>query len=251
MSIPEINILHDQEQVADAFALFLALATRHQPNLTIALSGGSTPRLLFQRLANDYADRIDWSGVHFFWVDERCVAPDHEESNFGMTKRLLLDHINIPAANVHRIKGESDPQKEAHRYSKEIAKYVPGGEKGLPAFDIVLLGMGDDGHTASIFPDQLALLTAGAIAVAARHPGTGQQRISLSGPVINNGRQIIFLVTGAGKAGRVREVLLHEGDWETYPAAHIEARNGRLLWFLDEPAAAELPRTGLRESMTT
>ncbi len=249
MPKPEINILRDQGQVADAFALFLALTIRQRPRTTIALSGGSTPQLLFRRLAEDYAGRIDWSGVHLFWGDERCVPPGHEDSNYGMTKRLLLDRVDIPAANVHRIRGEADPREEAHRYSAEIMERVPE-EKGLPAFDIVLLGLGDDGHTASIFPDQLSLLAVEAVAVTARHPGTGQQRISLSGPVINNGRHIAFLVTGAGKAGRVREVLQHEGAWQGYPAAHVEARNGRLLWFIDRAAARGLPEAELPGSAT-
>lgn len=250
MPTPEINIFRDQAQVADAFALFLAMASRRRPRTTIALSGGSTPQLLFRRLAEDYADRIDWSTLHLFWGDERCVPPDHEDSNYGMTKRLLLDRVDIPAANVHRIRGEDDPRREAHRYSAEIMEHVPE-EQGLPAFDIVLLGLGEDGHTASIFPDQRSLLTVEAVAVPARHPETGQQRISLSGPVINNGRHIAFLVTGAGKADRVREILLQEGKWQEFPAAHIEARNGRLLWFLDQAAARGLPEQGLPGGRTT
>lgn len=242
MPSPRIHVFQDPQDVAAACARFLATTFGSRSRTTVALSGGSTPRLLFQRLAKDYAERIDWSKIQFFWGDERCVPLDHEDSNYGMTRRLLLEHIDIPEANVHRIKGEGVPHREAHRYSAEVLEFVPE-ENGLPAFDIVLLGMGEDGHTASIFPDQLSLLTAEAIAVPAYHPATRQPRISLSGPAISNAKHIAFLVTGAGKAERVREVLLREGKWQDYPAAHIEARNGALLWFLDRAAARHLPKT--------
>ena len=241
MPNPRIHIFEAPGDVAAAVARFLAASSEARPRTTVALSGGSTPRLLFQRLAEDYAERIDWSKMHFFWGDERCVPPDHEDSNYGMTRKLLLEHIDIPETNVHRIRGEAVPRKEAHRYSAEVMELVPE-ENDLPAFDIVLLGLGEDGHTASIFPDQLSLLTAEAIAVPAHHPATGRPRISLSGPVISNARHIAFLVTGAGKAERVREVLLREGKWQGYPAAHIDARQGTLSWFLDRAAARHLPK---------
>ena len=126
-------------------------------NINIAISGGNTPKLLFEVLAKDYKDKIDWSKINFYWADERCVSPDSNESNFGMTFNFLFNKINIPESNIHRIYGENDPASEAVRYSEELRKNI-FLSNGFPKFDLILLGMGDDGHTASIFPDQMELL---------------------------------------------------------------------------------------------
>jgi len=235
MNQPDIHIHPDKQRVAEAFALFLAYWLKPRERATIALSGGSTPKLLFRHLADLYRDRIDWSKVHFFWGDERCVPPDHEESNYGMTRELLLQYIAIPEGNVHRIRGEADPGEEAQRYGEVIQEFVPKAN-GRPAFDLMILGMGDDGHTASIFPDQLELLKAEGPCAVASHPESGQQRITLTGPVINNAGLISFLVTGADKAPRIEEIFQKKGNWENYPAAHIQPERGELHWFLDEEA---------------
>lgn len=239
MNQPDIHIHPDRQRVAAAFALFLAYWLKPRKRATIALSGGSTPRLLFRHLADQYRDRIDWTRVHFFWGDERCVPPGHAESNYGMTRDLLLQHIAIPEENVHRIRGEAEPKTEAKRYGEEIREHVAKTD-GRPAFDLVLLGMGDDGHTASIFPDRMQLLTAEDPCAVAEHPESGQQRITLTGPVINNAGMITFLVTGAGKAERVEGILQKKGNWKSYPAAHIQPKRGALHWFLDEEAGAAL-----------
>lgn len=236
MQDPHISIYKDNPQVAESFAVFLAFWLKQRNRVTIALSGGSTPTLLFRHLAEQYRDRIDWSKVHFFWGDERCVPPDDAESNYGTARELLLQYIAIPAGNIHRIRGEAEPAEEARRYEAEIREFVPNAGN-LPAFDLVLLGMGSDGHTASIFPDQMELLEADSLCSVARHPETGQQRITLTGPVINNARQVAFLVTGAGKAEKVEEVIKKKGAWKDYPAAHIDPERGDLYWFLDAEAA--------------
>lgn len=236
MSSPQINTYSDPARVAEAAAVFFAYLLPWQEKVTVALSGGSTPMLLFQHLYADYRDRLDWSKVHFFWGDERCVPPDHPESNYGVAEQLLLHHPGIPPANIHRIRGEADPVAEAKRYAEELKEAVPL-VNGVPAFDLLLLGMGDDGHTASIFPDQLSLLTTPEWCAVAHHPVSGQARITLTGQVLNNAHRVAFLVTGAGKAGRVREVLMQEGDWRQFPAAHVRPTHGQLYWFLDDAAA--------------
>ncbi|MEL7342864.1 MAG: 6-phosphogluconolactonase, partial [Bacteroidota bacterium] len=165
----------------------------------IALSGGSTPRLLFEYLSEHFRESIPWGDVHLWWGDERCVPPDHEESNYLMTKETLLKGVILPPENVHRIKGENSPADEAVRYANEMKKSIPQ-KNDLPVFDLIYLGLGTDGHTASIFPDRMDLLTSTDLTAVASHPESGQTRISLTGPVLNNARKIAFLVTGASKA---------------------------------------------------
>ena len=235
----DVHIFPDNEAVAAGFAEWLVGWLRKQGKANIALSGGSTPRLLFRLLAEEYGEEVNWEKIHLFWGDERCVPPDDEQSNYGMTQELLLRHIDIPLANIHRIRGEEDPRAEAERYGKIIGEELKS-EEGYTVFDLIILGMGADGHTASIFPQQKELLMADAICAVATHPESGQKRITLTGPVINRARQVAFLVTGAGKADKVRQIIQEDGDWSSYPAAHIRPISGNLDWFLDEAAAVGL-----------
>ncbi|GJM35828.1 MAG: 6-phosphogluconolactonase [Saprospiraceae bacterium] len=235
-----LHIFEDNPGVAAAFAEWLAQWLERKDKATIALSGGSTPQLLFQVLSEQYSDRIDWSVVHFFWGDERCVSPDNPESNFGMTRDLLLKNIDIPQSNIHRVRGEANPQAEAPRYGEEIRRRVDPGAEGLPQFDLIILGMGSDGHTASIFPHQMELLTSSKICAIAIHPESGQHRISLTGPVINAAAQVAFLVTGESKQEKVSAILQKQGNYLDYPSAHIHPTSGALHWFLDRAAAAGL-----------
>lgn len=206
--------------------------------VTVCLSGGSTPKLLFQELAANHRDAIQWSRVHFFWGDERCVQPDDEQSNFGQCKALLLDKIEIPAANIHRVMGENDPQAEAVRYGQTILEHVHVNDQSLPEFDLMILGMGGDGHTASIFPHQMELMTSEKICEVAVHPESGQLRVSVTGPVINAAKEVVFLITGAGKAEVLATVV--DGSGTQYPATHVKPKDGDLVFFLDEAAAAKL-----------
>lgn len=233
------HIYADNPAVANAFAEWLVDWLRGRSRTTIALSGGSTPKLLFQILADKYAGQVDWSGVHFFWGDERCVPPDHIDSNYGMTKTLLLDHIEIPSSNVHRIRGEEEPVAEAARYSQEILSAVSAVD-GRPAFDLIILGMGGDGHTASIFPHQMHLLEETTICGVATHPTSGQKRITINGPVLNHAYQVAFLVTGEAKAEKVQIILEKQAGYQAFPAAHIDPAGGITHWFLDEAAARQL-----------
>jgi 6-phosphogluconolactonase len=227
------------ESAAVEFSLVCEEVISEKGKINIALSGGSTPLLLFKILSEDYLDKISWNKVSFFWVDERCVPPDDIDSNYGMTKKYLLDHIRIPDANVHRIFGENDPESEAKRYS-EILNLNIRVRNGFPEFDLILLGMGDDGHTASIFPDQIKLIDSNSICAVAVKPDSTQMRITLTGKVINNAKQIYFLVTGNSKARVVADILEKRNDYMKYPAARIESDNGELKWFIDRDAAALL-----------
>jgi 6-phosphogluconolactonase len=237
-----IKISESQNELAAELAGELSeminkAAFRKKP-LTIALSGGSTPHLLFSELGDHYSEKTEWGYVHFFWGDERCVAPDDPDSNFGMTRSAFLDKINIPASNIHRIKGESIPEQEAVRYSREIKKITRSGNN-LPVFDLIILGLGNDGHTASIFPKNRELLFSDKICEVAVHPVTGQKRVTLTGPVINNAENIIFLVTGSAKAEVVADIIEKPGE-VSYPAASVEPAHGILKWYLDLDAASML-----------
>jgi 6-phosphogluconolactonase len=191
--------------------------------------------LLFSVLSDKYNDIIDWSRVNIFWVDERCVPPEDPESNYGMTKRILLDKTGIPDSNVFRMRGEADPAKEAERYSDLVAGHTRK-RNGLPFFDIVLLGMGDDGHTASIFPGNEHLLHSNRVCETAMHPVTHQRRITLTAKVINNSGTVFFIVTGEKKAHLVEMIYRHNEDSKNLPAAQIRSTGGSTLWLLDDEA---------------
>lgn len=222
------------ESTAAGLAEYFEKWVSQKQPFTVALSGGSTPRLLFRHLARHYRERIDWSGIHFFWGDERCVPPDHPDSNYLMTADSLLRHIEIPAENVHRIRGEAEPQAEAARYGTEIRKFVAEMD-GLPVFDLIILGLGEDGHTASIFPDQMDLMDTNDICAVATHPDSGQKRITLTGKVISGAEKVAFLVTGSAKRSVVQSIREQSGNWKHYPASYIRSRH-TLFWFLDEAA---------------
>ncbi|MDW3648339.1 MAG: 6-phosphogluconolactonase [Bacteroidia bacterium] len=234
------KIYADPERVAEQFARHLAewMAESEQEHFHIALSGGSTPRLLFDLLARDYANKFPWDIMHFWWGDERCVPPDDADSNFGMTRKHLLDHIDIPEGNIHRVRGENDPATEAIRYGKTIQEFLPI-RNGWPVFDLIMLGLGTDGHTASIFPHQMELLEDPNVCVVATHPDSGQKRISLSGGVINEGERIAFLATGVSKAEKYSEIVEQKGSFESYPASYIHPEKGELYWFIDQAAAGQ------------
>ena len=176
----------------------------------IALSGGSTPLSIFRQLA-EQTSREEWSHVSLYWGDERCVPPGDPESNYGNARELLLDPLGLDKDLIHRIRGEEEPHGEAERYGKELLKYLPS-ENGFPVFDWIWLGLGEDGHTASIFPEQIELWTSGSPCIVASQPVTGQTRISVSGGVINAAKRVSFIVSGAEKAGVIKEIFFNCRD---------------------------------------
>lgn len=205
----------------------------------IALSGGSTPKKLFRALVKKHHDSIPWERVHFWWGDERCVSPESEESNFRLANESLFQKIPVPSKNIHRIHGENIPETEAKRYSDELMMQLQIVEN-VPLFDLILLGLGEDGHIASIFPDHLDLFHTDSYCAATEHPETGQKRITLTGKVINHARNIFFMVTGENKALRVSEIMNNEEVAKKHPAWHVDPIHGSLTWFIDEPAASQI-----------
>jgi 6-phosphogluconolactonase len=221
--------------------LFLEGARRailHRGRFTVALSGGSSPAPLFRRIAeNASGSGIDWGKAHVFWVDERCVPPDHAESNYRLAREQLLDLLPSVNAVIHRIPGELSPREAARCYEEDLARSFPG--ESVPLFDQIWLGLGPDGHTASLFPGSEEQGSVGRTAVAVYVEKLRSHRVTLTLPVINNARRVIFLVTGAGKANIVAEIL--EGKEGTrYPAGHVAPTAGTLTWLLDADAGGGL-----------
>ncbi len=201
--------------------------------LNLAVSGGSTPKYLFTLLAEEaYRTQIPWENVRFFWVDERCVEPTDSESNFGMTYDALLQYAFVPAQNIFRMKGEDIPDNEAQRYTHLLRKELPV-KNGFPVFDLILLGIGDDGHTASIFPNNLQILDSEKAVEVTTHPVSGQKRITLTGKTINHADQVIFLVNGENKAVIIREILQQTPASKKYPASYIHNYAGKIDFYLD------------------
>jgi 6-phosphogluconolactonase len=235
----EVNIAESPDNLARGVGRMLVSMVRNsgQGRFDIALSGGTTPGILFDQLASEYVGLPEWQRIHLWWGDERCVSPGEDESNFRMAHERLISRVPVPNANIHRIRGEADPVSEASRYADEIRKSLSmRGE--WPVFDLILLGMGDDGHTASIFPDRMDLISSDSICAVAVHPVSGQKRITLTGNVINNASQVIIMVGGRRKANIVSRVMNNADQASALPVFHIQPKYGRLTWFLDSEAAA-------------
>ncbi|SKB78783.1 6-phosphogluconolactonase [Maribacter arcticus] len=235
----EVKVYQNKVKVAKEFSKFLIEKSSNKKVFHIALSGGSTPKIVFDVLAEEFSNDVDWSAIHLYWGDERCVAPDDEESNYRMTVEHLISKVDIPEENIHRIKGENDPKLEAKRYDHLLEKELPK-ELGLPQFDLVLLGMGDDGHTASIFPHEINLWISPDNCEVAIHPESGQRRVSITGRIINNAKTVVFLVTGDSKSEKVRIIIEREEGYLKYPASHVSPKTKDLIWFLDAAAAQQL-----------
>ena len=200
----------------------------------MALAGGSTPRSMYAQLAAaPFASMVEWSKVQVLWGDERCVPPDDKASNYRMAREALLDHVPVAAANVHRIRGEDDPNEAAAAYEREMQR-----------MDLVLLGLGEDGHTASLFPGAVAAHDDPRRVIAVRAPVVPAWRVTLTPVVINAATEVAFLVAGAAKAGVVQRVLEGPRRPHKLPAQLIAPASGRVAWFLDAAAAAELRGRG-------
>jgi 6-phosphogluconolactonase len=210
----------------------------------IAISGGTTPKSMFQLLADPaeaFLKQVPWDRIELYWVDERCVPPDHPESNYRMTKEALLSKVPLPAERVHRMEGELDPEVAAARYESVIRNTFRLEGAETPTFDLILLGMGDDGHTASLFPHTGALNEMSHIVVPNHVPQKDTWRITLTWPVINQGREVAFLIEDEEKAEVLHDVFLGPYQPETYPSQLIRPASGRLGLLLDRAAAAKLP----------
>jgi 6-phosphogluconolactonase len=242
----EIRIFETPALLANSLAddivrRIVASASREKP-YSVALSGGSSPELLYSFLFDEFADSIPWEFVHLFWSDERCVPPDDADSNFGMVQKHLVQKTGLPSQNVHRIKGEGDPIIESARYSGELSSMLPMRNE-VPVLDLILLGMGEDGHTASIFPGRSDLLSSERLCEVAVHPKTGQKRITLTLKVINNSEAVVFIVTGKNKAGVLSKILGNEAERMSFPVAHVKPEYGSIDWYIDKLAGSFLDET--------
>ncbi len=244
-----LNILDDSNLLAKEVAeRFLTLALGYmseKAQFTVALAGGITPRLLYQKLSEDkYAEKVPWAKTFLFFGDERCVAHTDPESNYLLVKNTLASKVAIPTVNVNRLEGQdTDPKEAAHEYENTIKTFFELQPGEFPSFDLMLLGLGPDGHTASLFPGTKALNETEHICVANYVEKFGHHRITLTYPVINKAKNVFFLVTGASKADIVKDVL--QGEEGVYPAQFVNPINahdegGNLEWFLDKAAASKL-----------
>lgn len=237
-----VRVFPSREALAQSFAAILIKdLDRIEPDhyYTVALSGGSTPEYIFRFISDNYAERISWEKMLIFWGDERCVPPDDKESNYRMAYESLLQNVPLPDANIFRIRGEDDPATEARQYSELVTDMVPL-YRGIPQFDLMLLGLGDDGHIASIFPDRPDLFTSNQLFEVAHRPDKKQKRITATGRLINNSSKIYYIVTGKGKAAIVSDIIEGKSGSELYPASHVMPGSGHLVWMLDTGAASLL-----------
>ena len=204
-----------------------------------SLSGGNTPMQLYKLLGDSFHDKVDWTFVHFFWGDERCVPMDDAANSYGQTKKALFDKVNIPDENIHRVLSELEPDSAAKEYARTLKDFA---EPPLdwPRFDLVLLGMGDDGHTASLFPGSPVEADSPTLSVTANYQGRPANRVTLTPKVLNSSRNIIFLVTGKSKAETLRRVLGNLYTPEELPAQRIAPTDGNLDWLIDQEAGSLL-----------
>ena len=235
----DLKIYDSPEQLALKLSEeFLAAVNNKSGKFFVSVSGGSTPLIFFKQLAKSpFKEKVEWTKVHFYWCDERCVPPSDTESNFGEVKRSLFDNISIPEENIHRIRGEADPSTEAVRYANDIEHSLQFDSDDLPVFDWIFLGIGDDGHTASLFPGKKFLFLYSNITVVSQHPLSGQKRISLTKEVLCHAERTSFVVTGKGKAKILSEIINNIPASKNYPASEIKPLNGNLEWLVDKEAA--------------
>lgn len=247
MQEPQVNLFEDLEHLTAAAALDFSetviKSVREKGFALVALSGGSTPQPLFELLAQTpYRDSIPWSKIHFFWADERCVPSTDPQSNYGQVKRILLKNVPVTPGWVHPVNGNLPPNEAAEVYVSELAVFIED-EQDWPFFDWVLLGMGGDGHTASLFPgqDNPDESNSTVIAVTAHYQDRPANRVSMTPGVFNNAARVVFLVSGTAKAATLNKVLNGPYDPLNLPAQRVLPWHGSLAWFVDSAAAVELP----------
>jgi 6-phosphogluconolactonase len=245
MSKPTVHVLEDLQQVAtaavDEFVARAKRAIEHHGRFTVALSGGSTPKTMHTILAERSAKEprlVDWSRVQVFFGDERHVPPDHPDSNFRMAKETLLSKVPIPSANIHRVRCENpDAAKAAQEYDRELIKvFQLKGEDQMPRFDLIFLGMGPDGHTASLFPGTTAVHELKKRVVANWVPKFNTWRVTFTRPVINQAECVLLMVCGQDKAQPLHEVM-GQGSPDVYPVKYVQPTHGELIWLVDRAAA--------------
>lgn len=244
---PEVRVYPHAAAVAEAAAeVFAHEATRavaEHGRFLVALAGGTTPRAVYERLADEEQSgrrKLPWDAIEVFFGDERCVPPEHPDSNYRMAKVALLSRVPLPDANIHRIRGELAPAAAANDYEETLRRIIPRHHGGMPRLDLVMLGVGHDGHTASLFPGSPALKEHLHSVVATPGPQPDSWRVTLTLPALSGAASVLFLVIGAEKAPMLRRALRTDTTGATYPAQRVRPTAGWLRWFLDEAAASEL-----------
>ena len=241
---PGIRIFKNLDELsvraAEIFVGQAEKAIQERGRFSVVLNGGGTPERLFQFLATDFREKVDWSNVHFFWGDERCVPSSDPESSYGQARDLLLRHVPVVEAKVHRIKGELLPAEAAREYTRTLKEYA-AHPLDWPCFDLVYLGMGEDGHTASLFPGSPLAGTEPVLPVIAHYQERPAERVTLTPPVFNSAHRVVFMAVGDKKAATLAEVLSGRYNPELYPAQRIDPKDGKLIWLVDEDAASRLP----------
>jgi 6-phosphogluconolactonase len=243
----EIRILPDSaslfQAAANEFAGQTEAAVKAQNRFTVALSGGSTPRGMFSFLATNYHDRLPWNKMFFFWSDERHVPPDSPESNYRMAHDALLSKVPVRAANIFRVPAEKpDASQAAREYEETLRRFFKLPAGAFPPFDLILLGMGPDGHTASLFPETSAVHETERLVVSNWVEKFKTDRITFTAPLINHAKVVMFLIAGSDKSSALREVLEGHQPADLYPSKLIYPTSGRFIWLVDQAAAAELSR---------
>jgi 6-phosphogluconolactonase len=248
-AIPDVRVAGSVQDWAHQAAAFIASVSERailaNGRFIMALSGGSTPKTLYQTLASpEWKTRFEWQRIHFLFGDERCVPPDHQDSNFNMAQASFFHPLAIPPNHIFRMKGEGeDPLPVAREYEQTIRQLTQTQPPTMPRIDLVLLGLGDDGHTASLFPGTSALQETKKIVTIGQAPTGIRSRLTLTLGVLNQAAMVLFLVTGKGKADMVRRILEPTSEEDrSLPAAQITPGSGQLVWMLDQAAAAGLTR---------
>jgi 6-phosphogluconolactonase len=243
----KVKILLDPQSLsraaADRFVDISNQAIQTYGLFSVALSGGTTPQLLYTLLGSEpFSERVDWSKTHIFWGDERCVPPDNPESNFLKARQALLDHVPLPEENIHRILAELSPEQAAADYEETLLRFFSSladdEERAQASFDLVLLGMGDDGHTASLFPGTDVIYEDTRWVRALYVDKLAAWRVTLTPAILNRAKHIVFMVAGAGKSYTLQRVIYGSHHPERYPAQAIHTETGDLMWMVDEAAAS-------------
>src|SRR5216684_795707 len=246
MSEPKLIILNDPQELyvraAEETAHIAGESVCTHGEFTLCLSGGSTPAATYDLLATRFHLSVDWKEVQFYFGDERCVPPDHAESNFAMATRTMLSKLTLRPDQVHRMRGEDPPASAAAAYERELRKRFGLGDGEFPRFDLVLLGLGDNRHTASLFPGDPAIHETQRMVVPVEVDAAPRKRLTITPPVINNAQRIMFLVAGQGKAAAVKDVLEAPRDPDKFPAQIVAPHDGEVIWMLDKAAASLLSR---------
>lgn len=244
MAEPKLIILSDPNELyvraAEETAHIAGEAICMHGEFRVCLSGGSTPAATYDLLATRFQLSVDWKAVRVFWGDERCVPPDSPQSNFAMANRTMLSKLGLRPEQVHRMRGEDPPAAGAAAYEQELRAQFELGAGEWPRFDLVMLGLGDNRHTASLFPGDPAIHEAERLVVAVEVDAEPRSRLTITPPVINHADRVMFLVAGAGKAEAVRDILQGPRDPDRFPAQIVAPEHGEIIWFLDQAAASRL-----------